>query len=445
MRNSDILKNDILVRTKQYYIVKKKEDEKTFIQGKSKINYAGRFYDEKELQNLVSASLDFWLTSGEWTQKFETQLAKFLDVKYSFLVNSGSSANLLAFMTLTSPTLKDRQIKRGDEIITVACCFPTTVAPILQYGAVPVFVDVDLSGNIDCNLLEQALTLKTKAVMIAHTLGNPFDIKAVKEFCEKHNLWLISDCCDSLGSKYNGKSLESYSDISTSSFYPPHMITTGQGGSVHTNCSILKKIIMSMRDWGRDCTCETGQDNKCGRRFTQKFGDLPFGFDHKYIYSEISYNLQATDLQASIGVAQLEKLPSFIKARQDNFKYLYNGLKELDKYFYLPEATSNSDPCWFGFLLVLKDKREYYRNKLTTFLEERQIQTRNLFAGNIILHPMFNALQENIDYKIIGDLINTNIIMNDAFWIGVYPGMTKEHLDYMIKSIKDFCIEYLQK
>ncbi|EOZ7181853.1 lipopolysaccharide biosynthesis protein RfbH [Campylobacter coli] len=437
--NSDMLKQDILNKVKEYYKLYHANKQTQFIEGKTKINYAGRIFDEKEMENLVDSSLDFWLTAGKYTEQFEKNLANFLGVKWAFLVNSGSSANLLAFYALTSPLLKERQIKRGDEIITVAAGFPTTIAPVVQYGAVPVFVDMELRfANVDVTQLEKALSSRTKAIMIAHSLGNPFNIKAIKEFCDKNNLWLIEDNCDALGSKYDNKYTGTWGDIGTSSFYPAHHITMGEGGAVYTNNLLLKKIILSMRDWGRDCWCKGGKDNTCGCRFTQQFGSLPKGYDHKYVYSHFGFNLKATDMQAAIGCAQLEKLPEFIEKRQKNYQELYNGLKNLSE-FHLVEAQPNSQPSWFGFMITLKDSVKFTRNEITSFLEECNIQTRTLFAGNIIRHPAFDVLEKDKDYRVVGNLEVTEKIMNDSFWIGVYPGMSEEMIEYMICRIQEFC------
>ncbi|EAI7298761.1 lipopolysaccharide biosynthesis protein RfbH [Campylobacter coli] len=437
--NSDMLKQDILNKVKEYYKLYHANKQIQFIEGKTKINYAGRIFDEKEMENLVDSSLDFWLTAGKYTEQFEKNLANFLGVKWAFLVNSGSSANLLAFYALTSPLLKERQIKRGDEIITVAAGFPTTIAPVVQYGAVPVFVDMELRfANVDVTQLEKALSSRTKAIMIAHSLGNPFNIKAIKEFCDKNNLWLIEDNCDALGSKYDNKYTGTWGDIGTSSFYPAHHITMGEGGAVYTNNLLLKKIILSMRDWGRDCWCKGGKDNTCGCRFTQQFGSLPKGYDHKYVYSHFGFNLKATDMQAAIGCAQLKKLPEFIEKRQKNYQELYNGLKNLSE-FHLVEAQPNSQPSWFGFMITLKDSVKFTRNEITSFLEECNIQTRTLFAGNIIRHPAFDVLEKDKDYRVVGNLEVTEKIMNDSFWIGVYPGMSEEMIEYMICRIQEFC------
>jgi len=439
MTEAQILKQEILDKTKAYYeLVHKPQQTKEFVSGKSRVNYAGRVFDETEMQYLVDSSLDFWLTYGDYSKKFEKDLADFLGVRWAFLVNSGSSANLLAFYTLTSPLLNDRQIKRGDEVITVAAGFPTTVAPIVQYGAVPVFVDMELTHfNIDVNELEKALTPKTKAIMIAHTLGNPFNIKAVKEFCDKHNLWLIEDNCDALGSTYDGKPTGTWGDIGTSSFYPPHHMTMGEGGATYTDNPLLKKIMLSIRDWGRDCWCESGVDNTCNSRFTQQFGTLPKGYDHKYVYSHFGFNLKVSDMQAAVGVAQLEKFPSFVEKRKENFARLYNGLKDLQE-FTLLKAQPNSDPSWFGFMLTLNEGVKFSRNDIVEFLENNNIQTRNLFAGNMLRHPLFDSLEEGIEYKQIGELVNTDKIMNDSFWIGLYPGMGNDAIDYMIEKIKEY-------
>ncbi|MCW8839089.1 MAG: lipopolysaccharide biosynthesis protein RfbH [Thiovulaceae bacterium] len=439
MTQEEQLKQEILQKTKEYYeLVHKPTQEKEFVDGKSRVNYAGRVFDETEMQYLVDSSLDFWLTYGDYSKKFETDLANYLGVRWAFLVNSGSSANLLAFYALTSPLLEDRQVKRGDEVITVAAGFPTTVAPIVQYGAVPVFVDMELThANIDVDELEKALSNKTKAVMIAHTLGNPFNIRVIKEFCDKNNLWLIEDNCDALGSTYEGKPTGTWGDIGTSSFYPPHHMTMGEGGATYTDNPLLKKIMLSMRDWGRDCWCESGVDNTCGCRFTQSFGTLPKGYDHKYVYSHFGFNLKVSDMQAAVGVAQLEKFPSFVEKRKENQKKLYNGLKELDQ-LQLVETQPNSDPSWFGFMMTLTDKANFSRNEIVEFLEANNIQTRNLFAGNMTRHPMFDHMELNKDYRVIGQLPNTDKIMNDSFWIGLYPGMGDDAINYMIKKIREF-------
>lgn len=405
-----------------------------------RIPYAARIYDSREMVNLVDSSLEFWLTSGRYTDEFEKKLADFLGVKHCALVNSGSSANLLAFMALTSPLLKERQIKRGDEVITVAAGFPTTVAPMIQYGAVPVFVDVTIPQyNIDVDQLKAAVTPKTKAIMLAHTLGNPFNIKEVKAFADKHNLWLIEDNCDSLGSRYCLDGTWAYTgtfgDIGTSSFYPPHHMTMGEGGAVYTNNRLLSKIVKSMRDWGRDCECPSGVDNLCGHRFDRQYGELPVGYDHKYVYSHFGYNLKATDMQAAIGCAQLEKLPGFIQKRKENFSVLKEGLSDITDKLILPEAENNSEPSWFGFLITCMEGID--RNKIVQYLEKNGVQTRMLFAGNLIKHPCFDEIRnDNQRYHTVGKLENTDMIMKDSFWIGVYPGMTGEMLNQMIQIIK---------
>lgn len=436
MRTKEEIRNDVMKLVDEYY--EAYHAPKPYKDG-DRIAYAGRCFGREEMRNLMDATLEFWLTSGHWTDEFERKLAKLLGVRTVALVNSGSSANLCAFMALTSPLLKDRQVKRGDEVITVACGFPTTVTPMIQYGAVPVFVDVTIPQyNIDVNELEKALSPKTKAVMIAHTLGNPFDLQAVKDFCRKHNLWLIEDNCDALGSKYIIDGEEKYTgsigDIGTSSFYPPHHLTMGEGGAVYTSNPLLGKIIKSFRDWGRDCVCLSGMDNFCGHRFDGQFGLLPKGYDHKYVYSHFGYNLKATDLQASIGVAQLDHMNEYADRRRYNFKYLKDGLKDLEDYLILPEPVKGSDPSWFGFLITVKNGVK--RDDLVHYIESQNIQTRNLFAGNLTKHPCFDQMRESGEgYRIVGDLANTDRIMKDTFWIGVSPLMTDEKLDKMIKEI----------
>lgn len=435
------LRQEIIAKTIEYY--QARFAQKEFIPGKTRVNYAGRVFDEQEICNAVEASLDFWLTYGRYSKEFEKRLAEFLGRRYAFLVNSGSSANLLAFMALTSSLLNDRAIKRGDEVITVAAGFPTTVAPIIQYGAVPVFVDVDLTTcNIDVTRLKTALSPKTKAVILAHTLGNPFDIQAVKTFCDAHNLWLIEDNCDALGSRYQGRYTGTWGHIGTSSFYPPHHMTMGEGGAVYTDDKILKKIILSMRDWGRDCWCESGVDNTCGCRFSKQHGTLPFGYDHKYVYSHFGYNLKISDIQAAIGCAQLGKLETFTTRRKENYTLLRTGLVDLDRFFHLPEATADSDPSWFGFFLTLRDGLPFTRNQIVEHLEAANIQTRNLFAGNITRQPCFMELREGEDFRIVGGLEVTDKIMNDSFWIGVYPGMGQEAIAYMVQIIRQYVGQY---
>ncbi|OGT10945.1 MAG: lipopolysaccharide biosynthesis protein RfbH [Gammaproteobacteria bacterium GWE2_42_36] len=442
MSEAEQLKKTILEQVKQYYELVHSPKHKKFLPGQSRVPYAGRVFDEHEMTNLVDAALEFWLTEGRFTDQFEKSLAKKLGVNFSLLVNSGSSANLLAFMTLTSPLLGKRQIQRGDEVITVAAGFPTTVAPMIQYGAIPVFVDVvveDGTYNIDCKLLEQALSEKTKLVMVAHTLGNPFDLAQVKAFCQRHQLWLIEDNCDALGSRYQGRYTGTFGDIGTSSFYPPHHMTMGEGGAVYMNDPLLKTIARSMRDWGRDCICPSGKDDTCQRRFATQHGILPVGYDHKYVYSHFGYNLKATDLQAAIGCAQLEKLEAFTEKRKNNWQHLYDGLKSLTQYFVLPQATPNTEPSWFGFLLSVKPSAGFSRSEIVNFLENHGVQTRMLFAGNLTRHPCFDELRrKNTGYRMVGDLTHTDFIMHHTFWVGVYPGMSTEQLDYMIKMICDF-------
>ncbi len=405
-----------------------------------RIPYASRVFDEKEMVNLVDSALEFWLTQGRYSAKFEKEFARYLGLPNSLLVNSGSSANLLAFMTLTSPLLGDRAVKRGDEVITVACGFPTTVTPILNYGAVPVFVDVTIPQyNIDVSRLEAALSPKTKAVMIAHTLGNPFDLKAVKAFCDAHKLWLVEDNCDALGSEYTidgrTKLTGTWGDIGTSSFYPPHHMTMGEGGAVYTADPLLYKIALSLRDWGRDCSCPSGRDNSCGHRFDGQYGELPAGYDHKYVYSHLGYNLKATDLQASIGCAQLEKFPSFVEKRRHNWQYLRDALSGTEAKIILPEPAENSNPSWFGFLITCREQGGKLR--LVKALEGNKIQTRMLFAGNLTKHPCFDAIRGSDAYRVSGRLDCTDRIMNDTFWIGVYPGMNDAMLDKMASVIKE--------
>lgn len=431
-------RDKILEMTEEYF--------KSFCGGKpfsvgDRIPYAARVYDQAEMRNLVDSALDFWLTAGRYTKEFETGLSRYLNVKHCALVNSGSSANLAAFMALTSPLLGERALKRKDEVITVAAGFPTTVAPIIQFGAVPVFVDVTLPQyNINVDMLGAALSEKTKAVMIAHTLGNPFDIAAVKSFCKEHGLWLIEDNCDALGSLYtlNGGTefTGTFGDIGTSSFYPPHHMTMGEGGAVYTDDPLLAKIIRSMRDWGRDCVCPPGRDNMCGCRFDGQYGELPEGYDHKYVYSHLGYNLKATDMQAAVGCAQLEKLPMFAEKRRANFKKLYEALKIMEDKVILPCASENSDPCWFGFALTCREGIS--REKVVRYIESRGIQTRMLFAGNLTRHPCFDELRRSGEgYRVVGELLCTDRIMRDTFWLGVYPGLTDEMLEFMAGAVKE--------
>lgn len=432
-------KKEILEMVKEYCDTY--HNQKPAFKEGDRISYASRVYDNKEMVNLVDSSLEFWLTAGRYTDQFEKQLAEYLGVKFCSVVNSGSSANLNAFMALTSPLLGERKINRGDEVITVAAGFPTTVTPMIQYGAVPVFVDVTIPQyNIDVTKLEEAYSEKTKAVMIAHTLGNPFDLKAVKAFCDKHNLWLIEDNCDALGSKYTIDGVEKFTgtigDIGTSSFYPPHHMTMGEGGAVYTDNALLNKCIRSFRDWGRDCVCASGQDNLCGHRFDKQYGELPLGYDHKYVYSHFGYNLKATDMQAAVGCAQLEKFPTFVERRRKNFDRLLTGLAGTEDKLILPEPCENARPSWFGFLITCKEGVD--RNKMVPYIEEHGVQTRMLFAGNLIKHPCFDEMRETGDgYRVVGELTNTDRIMNDTFWVGVYPGMTDEMIDYMAETIRN--------
>ena len=431
-------REEILAMVDEY--CKKYHNQKQYKEG-DRISYASRVYDSKGMMNLVDSALEFWLTSGRYTDEFEKKLGEYLNVKYVSVVNSGSSANLNAFMALTSPLLGERRINRGDEIITVAAGFPTTVTPAIQYGAVPVFVDVTIPQyNIDVTKLEEAYSDKTKAVMIAHTLGNPFDLSAVKEFCDKHNLWLVEDNCDALGSKYTINGEEKFTgtigDIGTSSFYPPHHMTMGEGGAVYTNNPLLNKCIRSFRDWGRDCVCPSGKDNLCGHRFDKQYGELPLGYDHKYVYSHFGYNLKATDMQTAVGCAQLEKFPSFVERRRHNFDRLRAALADIEDKVILPVPCDNSRPSWFGFLITVKEGLD--RKAIVEYIESHGVQTRNLFAGNLIKHPCFDEMRATGEgYRVVGTLDNTDRIMRDTFWVGVYPGMTDEMIDYMAKTIKE--------
>lgn len=418
-----------------------KEPKKPFAPG-DRISYASRVFDEKEMCALTDAMLDFWLTTGRFAEEFEREFAAWIGVKYAHLVNSGSSANLIAFMALTAPELKERQIKKGDEVITVACGFPTTVSPILQYGAVPVFVDVTIPQyNIDVSQLEAARSEKTKAVMVAHTLGNPFDLAAVRAFCNKYNLWLVEDNCDALGSQYTIDGITKYTgtwgDIGTSSFYPPHHMTMGEGGCVYTNDPLLHRLILSYRDWGRDCICPSGHDNFCGHRFDGQYGELPQGYDHKYVYSHLGYNLKVTDMQAAIGCEQLKKFPGFIERRRHNWQRLRDALAAggAEDKLILPEPAEHSRPSWFGFLLTVRPGSGLERNALTREMEAHNIQTRLLFSGNLIRHPCFDQLRGTDAYRVAGELENTDRVMKDTFWVGVYPGMTDAMMDYMAKVI----------
>jgi CDP-6-deoxy-D-xylo-4-hexulose-3-dehydrase len=448
------LRQQALAAAMAYYEYKHGQP-RTYSPG-DRISYGGRVFDGKEMANLVDSSLDFWLTTGRYAERFEKEFAGYLSVQHCSLTNSGSSANLLAFMALTSPKLGERRIRPGDEVITVAAGFPTTVAPIIQFGAVPVFVDVELpTYNVDCTQLEAALSPKTRAVMLAHTLGNPFDLQQVKQFCDRHDLWLIEDNCDALGSRYqfNGewRHTGTIGHLGTSSFYPPHHMTMGEGGAVYTNDTTLKRLVESFRDWGRDCWCPSGRDNTCGNRFTQQFGELPYGYDHKYVYSHFGYNLKVTDMQAAIGCAQLEKLPGFVTARQNNWQQLRSSLDGLADRFVLPEATANSDPSWFGFLLTVRPEAGFTRDQIVAHLERKGVQTRMLFAGNLIKHPCFDEMRKSgTGFRIVANeavqyvngatlLPVTDRIMTDTFWIGVYPGMVEGMIDFMAATIMDYC------
>ena len=434
------LHDEILEKVREYHDkFHFEKNNKEFVEG-DRISYSGRVYDADEMTTLVDAALEFWLTQGRYSQEFETRLAEYVGTKYCSLVNSGSSANLAAFMSLTSDELGERKIKRGDEVITVAAGFPTTISPIMQYGAVPVFLDVTIPEyNIDVSMLEKAVSDKTKAVFLAHTLGRPFDIQSIKDFCDKYDLWLIEDNCDALGSEYlyNGEwhKTGTIGDISTYSFYPPHHITLGEGGAVCTSNPLLHRLINSFRDWGRDCWCRSGVDDTCGHRYTQQFGELPMGYDHKYVYSHFGYNLKATDMQAAVGCAQLKKFPSFVERRIHNFNYLKEALKGTEDKLILPEACENSRPSWFGFLITCKKGTD--RNKLVQYIESKGIQTRMLFAGNLIKHPCFDQIRGTDAYRVVGDLETTDFVMTHTFWVGVYPGMTDEKIDYMAQIIKE--------
>jgi CDP-4-dehydro-6-deoxyglucose reductase, E1 len=431
---SDLLRMQIVDLVRQYYKVAFPTPK--FISGESHIAYAGRVFNDEELVNVVEAGLDFWLTSGRFASQFEEELGRFFGLHHSILCNSGSSANLLALSCLTSPQLGERRLKPGDEVITVACGFPTTVNPIIQNHLIPVFIDVTIpTYNVDVAQLEEALSERTRAVMLAHTLGNPFDIEGVTDFVRRHHLWLIEDCCDAVGATYKGQKVGTFGDLCTVSFYPAHHITMGEGGAVLTDSPLLNKLVTSFRDWGRDCWCDPGKDNTCGKRFNWQLGDLPYGYDHKYVYSHIGYNLKVTDMQAAVGVAQLKKLPSFIKSRRDNFQYLYDGLRSLEKYFILPEASPYSSPSWFGFPLGVRLEAPFTRNQAVQWLEAHRIATRLLFGGNLLRQPAYL----NIESRTIGNLKNSDFVMNQVFWVGVYPGLTKPMLDYMIEHIHEFC------
>lgn len=429
------LRKEILEKVKEFYKQELHNKQHNFVEGESVISFAGRVYDEDELVSLVDASLDFWLTSGRYAEEFERDFAKYMNVKYCLLTNSGSSANLLALTAFTSPKLGEKRLKPGDEVITVAAGFPTTINPIVQNGLIPVFVDVEIGTyNIKVDDLEKAYSEKTRAVMIAHTLGNPFDLDAVVAFTKKHDLYLIEDCCDAVGSKYDGKMVGTFGHASTTSFYPAHHMTMGEGGAVLVNNNLYKILVQSFRDWGRDCFCEPGSNDTCGKRFSMQFGQLPQGYDHKYVYSHIGYNLKITDMQAAVGVAQLKKLPGFVESRKRNFVVLFDGLKKFENYLVLPFATKNSDPSWFGFPITVKENDKFTKNQIVGYLEKHKIMTRQLFAGNITKQPAF----ENVKYRIVGNLKNTDYIMNNTFFIGVYPGLTPQKLSYIIKVFEDF-------
>jgi len=430
------VRQEIMELTSQY--VENSHAKKSFIPGKTIVPVSGKVFGKKEVQMLVSSSLDFWLTTGRYNQEFEKQLGNFLGIKFAMTTNSGSSANLLALSSLTSEQLGERSLKPGDEVITVAAGFPTTVNPILQNNLVPVFVDVKIPTYvIDENLIEENITEKTKAIMIAHTLGNAFNIKKIVDIARKHNLWLIEDCCDALGTTYDNKFVGTFGDLSTLSFYPAHHITTGEGGAVLTNNSQLKKIVESFRDWGRDCYCSPGQSNTCGKRFDWKLGDLPFGYDHKYTYSHVGYNLKITDMQAAIGLAQLDRLPEFIKKRKENFQFLYENLSSLEKYLILPNSVENSDSSWFGFPITVRDDISFSKESLINYLAQKLVDTRPVFAGNLIKQPSF----KNKIFKTGKTLSNTDKIMNQSFWIGVFPGLSTEMLEYVIKQFKTFIMD----
>ena len=433
MKTDKQLRKEIFEKVKELYNLRKNQEK--FISGKTRINYAGRVYDEKEMINLVDASLDFWLTAGRYAQKLEKELSEFLGVKYAYLVNSGSSANLLAISALTSPLLKKKRLKPGDEVITTACGFPTTLNPILQNQLKPVIIDVELGTyNIDTTKLKKAITKKTKAIFVAHTLGNPFNLEAVLKIAQKHDLFVIEDNCDALGSKYKGRFTGTYGHIATLSFYPAHHMTTGEGGAVLTSDPILRRALLSLRDWGRDCWCEPGKDDTCRKRFKQQFGELPYGYDHKYVYSHIGYNLKVTDMQAAIGVAQLKKLNGFIGKRRENFDVLHKNLKKFEKYLLLPEATKNSEPSWFGFPILVRENAPFSRNDIVNYLEDKKIATRMLFGGNLMKQPAYAGVK----MKVVDNLKNTDLVMNNLFWIGVYPGLTKKMLNYVCGQFEIF-------
>ena len=437
------VKNEILRKVVEFYSLTHGIPE-PFGPGKTRVPFSGRVFDENELVNLVDASLEFWLTQGRFTDAFEEGLASFVGTDNCIFVNSGSSANLLAFAALTSGTLGPRQIRPGDEVITVAAAFPTTVSPVIQHGAVPVFVDIETKTyNIEPSLLREALTNRTKAIFVAHCMGHPFDVDKVRGFCDEHNLWLIEDNCDALGALYKGKRTGTFGELATSSFYPAHHITTGEGGAVFTNDTELARIVRSLRDWGRDCWCSPGHDNTCGRRFKKQFGELPFGYDHKYVYSHFGYNLKATDLQAAIGCAQLRKLASFIQKRREHHARLLKGLAPLEQFFVLPEAAQDTEPSWFGFVMTVKESAGFTRDDVVQHLEKKNIQTRMLFAGNLLRHPCFTDVTGNgYPYRVCGHLTNTDHIMKNTFWVGVYPGLSEPALQSIIDSLYEFVNDY---
>ncbi len=435
--NAEDLRAQILELTDRYHRAQWPHTE--FVAGETPVPVSGKVFDGEDLRFLLDASLDFWLTTGRYGEEFEREFAKFCNVRHALLCNSGSSADLLAFTALTSPKLGDERIKPGDEVITVAAGFPTTVNPIVQHGMVPVFLDIVLpTYDVDTKRLEEALTPKTRAIMMAHTLGNPFDLGTITAFAKKHNLWLVEDNCDALGSTYDGKLTGTFGDLSTVSFYPAHHITMGEGGAVLTNRPRLKTIVESLRDWGRDCWCPPGCDNTCGKRFEWKLGDLPQGYDHKYIYSHVGYNLKVTDMQAAVGVSQMKKLPAFIEARKENFRILYEALKPLEEFLILPEATPKSDPSWFGFLLTVRPEAPFTRDELVQHLNVAKIGTRLLFAGNLTRQPAY----KDVNYRVVGELTNTDMVMNSTFWVGVYPGLTPPMLQYIAQNIHDFCTKH---
>ena len=437
MSKSEALRQQILALVQEYY--EAEHSQQSFTPGETEVPVSGRVFDAAEMVNLVDSSLEFWLTTGRYADQFEQEFARWMGVRHAILCNSGSSANLLALSALTSPKLAERQLKPGDEVITVAAGFPTTVNPIVQNQLMPVFLDIELGTyNVDVSQLETAVSPRTKAIMIAHTLGNPFNLDAVLEVANKHDLWLIEDNCDAVGATYNGRLTGSFGHLASVSFYPAHHITMGEGGCVLTNRAQLKKLVESFRDWGRDCWCAPGVANTCGKRFDWQLGELPEGYDHKYIYSHIGYNLKMTDMQAAVGVAQLEKLPNFIEVRKRNWQLLYDGLKSYEEFFILPEATPNSDPSWFGFLLTVRPDAPFSRNELVQFLEANQVATRLLFSGNITRQPAY----QNVPYRVVGDLTNTDIVMNQTFWIGVYPKLTPDMIAYVLATFEKFLMDY---